>query len=203
MHFSRGTCVDGLSRHKLMPVPTGKVGEVGSFFFFFVSNNNVEKVFLEVWNNSFFLLDVNWSMIIKVQLSFFFSEWKSCCYFQLLVLPDVTVVQEDITRLCQRNIWVLVFPLIFTLGKDEFLKATQWHFMWSCTYWKETQVLGRNTAANLSWAAVGLKIGRGEPKGSFIWGAFKKHNRSCHVSCRTFGRSITAAFANFPCVSDC
>lgn len=70
----------------------------------------------------FFFLMLNWSMIIKVQLSFFFSEWKSCCYFQLLVLPDVTVVQEDITRLCQRNIWVLFFHLYSLWGKMNFWK---------------------------------------------------------------------------------
>lgn len=61
-----------------------------------------------------------------------------------------------------------------------------------------TQILGWNTPANLSWAAVVLKIRRDEPKGNFIQRALKKHNRNCHVFMQNFWQKPPSSICWFP-----
>lgn len=143
-------------------------------------------------------------MGIQVQLSFFPSEWKFCCFSHLVLLPGITVMEEDMTTLCQGIIWVLFFcwslwrKMSFFMQSSDSLCAIVPMEGKLCRHTNPWQ----NTAANLSWAAqLSWRSGEVNLKVTLSEESLENTTETVMFSCRIFGRSLPAAFADFPSVS--
>lgn len=188
--------VDGLSRHKLMWIPTGKGGRVGLWPVTTLKNYFCmsETTRLQFFSPDIKLKHGNTSPAIILP-----SRMKILLLLSISLLPSITVMEEGITDLCQGSFWVLFF---LPVGKRWVCSCNSVSFSVSLYLWKGkcvgTQILGRTAAANLSWAAVVLKIRRGEPKGNFIPRALEEHNRNCHVFVQNFWQKPPSSICWLP-----
>lgn len=125
--------VDGLSRHKLMWIPTGKGGRVGLWPVTTLKNYFCMS---ETTRLQFFFPDIKLKHGNTSPAIILPSRMKILLLLSISLLPSITVMEEGITDLCQGSFWVLFF-LPITLEKDEFVHAIQCLSLCHCTYGRE------------------------------------------------------------------